>query len=250
MRVQQIDLGFNGQAAVLNFPGETVPIALVLSVRSSGDMGEPFRRKAFLSRIGVPLSSFFSPKQRHTRKVALVGEGEDLDGIDGLVSADPILFLGVTVADCLPIALYDRENALLAVLHSGWRGTGICLNALEMMSKRWGTRPSQVAAVFGPCIGPCCYAVDQARAAAFEKEFGGMGPLGPALERRSGKCYINLQAANASLLEQAGVGDLAYCPVCTHDDPRLGSFRREGADSYTRMLAVAGPFRAAVSRKK
>ena len=160
------------------------------------------------------------------------------------------------MADCLPIFLWDlrkRESLSpnhrlsrwpFALVHSGWQGTGIALEALDLMAKLWDTRPEDVAAVFGPCIQPCCYRVDEARALAFEKEFGGSGgfyPLGPVTQKRDDAYYLDLPAANARLLANQGLQSLSVCKNCTVMDERLGSFRREGP-LYTRMAAVLGYF--------
>jgi YfiH family protein len=164
-----------------------------------------------------------------------------------MVSRDPDIALAVTVADCLPVFLYDTDTGVYALLHSGWKGTGIVLKALSLMTET-GTRPEAVAALLGPCIRPCCYRVDEERAAAFEAEFGAAAagdaaayPLGPPVRREGGQPALDLQAANARLLAQAGVRNIAYCENCTFTDLRLGSFRREGP-AYTRMLAVTGYF--------
>jgi copper oxidase (laccase) domain-containing protein len=146
------------------------------------------------------------------------------------------------------VYLFDTESGAFGILHSGWKGTGIVLKALALMGERWNTRPQAVAAVLGPCIGACCYRVDEGRARVFEGEFGGAGgeyPLGPVVSRRSrGRAgpadpFLDLRAANARLLAGAGVRNLAVCRDCTFTDDRLGSFRREGKD-YTRMAALAG----------
>jgi copper oxidase (laccase) domain-containing protein len=142
------------------------------------------------------------------------------------------------------VFLYDTETGAYALLHSGWKGTGIVLNALSMMTRLWGTRPAGLAALLGPCIRPCCYRVDEGRAALFEAEFGGSSgayPLGPVVRRSAEGPALDLQAANARLLSGAGVRNLSYCVDCTFTDPRLGSFRREGP-AYTRMLALLGHF--------
>jgi copper oxidase (laccase) domain-containing protein len=166
-----------------------------------------------------------------------------------LVSRDREIWLSVTVADCLPVYLLDTESGAFGILHSGWKGTGIVLKALALMAERWNTRAPAVAVVLGPCIGSCCYRVDEGRARSFAEEFGGPGgayPLGPPVIRRSPKGpgpaepFLDLQAANARLLAGAGVRNLTVCRDCTFTDERLGSFRREGTD-YTRMLALIGP---------
>jgi copper oxidase (laccase) domain-containing protein len=38
------------------------------------------------------------------------------------------------------------------------------------------------------------------------------------------------------------VKHIAVCENCTFTDERLGSYRREGPDAYTRMIAAAGLF--------
>jgi copper oxidase (laccase) domain-containing protein len=146
------------------------------------------------------------------------------------------------------VYLFDTESGAFGLLHSGWKGTGIALKALTLMGERWNTRAEAVAAVLGPCIGSCCYRVDEGRARAFEDAFGGPGgayPLGPVVIRRPGNHsgpaapFLDLRAANARLLAGAGVRNIAVCRDCTFTDLRLGSFRREGKD-YTRMAALIG----------
>jgi YfiH family protein len=164
--------------------------------------------------------------------------------------------LAVTVADCLPVFLLDLRSGSFAALHSGWKGTGIVLTALALMKER-GTRPEETAALLGPCIRSCCYRVDDGRAAFFEAEFGpsslrvraltrggGPFPLGSVVRRDGGGSYLDLQAANARLLAAAGVRHIAWCEDCTFTDERLGSYRREGPGTYTRMAAMAGLFPA------
>jgi YfiH family protein len=163
---------------------------------------------------------------------------------DGMVSFSPDAILAVTVADCLPVFLLDIQNGFLAVLHSGWKGTGIVLNALKILQEA-GSSPLAIAAVLGPCIQSCCYRVDEERAKQFDAEFGGTieGPLGPVTRCDKTGWYIGLQAANARLLTAAGVRHIAYCTDCTFTNTQLGSFRREGhlgLTPFTRMLALAG----------
>jgi YfiH family protein len=206
-----------------------------MGIAPDGDGRENPNRRSFFSSLGLPYERVAGLAQFHSLDVVMAeGPFRRFPQGDGLVVADPSVFASVTVADCLPIYLLDRDTSAFALLHSGWKGTGIVLNALRMMATRLGTKPASVSAVFGPCIRACCYAVDEGRAAAFESAFG------PFVRRGSGTVRIDLQAANARLLEGAGVSDLAVCEDCTFTDERLGSFRREGAGQFTRMAAVIG----------
>jgi YfiH family protein len=208
-------------------------------------VGEAARERLFAS-LGIAPAAYCV--QTHSRDVDLVAERADgtAYNADGLVGTGrPVL--SVTVADCLPVFLFDTASGCCSVLHSGWKGTGIVLNALNLMRDAFGTDPRNVAALLGPCIRACCYNVDEARALLFEREAGdGPFPLGPAvIRKKSGgrmEHYIDMQAANANLLARSGVRDIAYCVNCTFTDPLLGSFRREGSDGFTKMMALAGSF--------
>jgi YfiH family protein len=251
-----------GHFASFPFIMDSVPIdeiSCLVSSRNSGDMVcseqsgnvNPNRLRLFKA-LDMEAGRVAFLKQVHSRKTVEVDSGNLCLGTeaDGLITRDRNLCLSVTVADCLPVYLYDSENGSFAVLHSGWKGTGIVLNALELMKEK-GTRTEAVAAVLGPCIRSCCYRVDKERAAAFEKEFGETSclvahdapwPLGPVTVCREDGYYLDMQAANARLLVGAGVRNIAVCTDCTFTDERLGSFRREGS-SFTHMIAMAGYFK-------
>jgi YfiH family protein len=202
----------------------------------------PNRHRLYAS-LGLDQERVYACTQVHARDVLVIDRGSPHTGpqADGMISRDNGVWLSVTVADCLPVYLYDTESGGFGILHSGWQGTGIVMTALRLMEEHWHTRPEAVAAVLGPCIRSCCYQVDAERAHAFEAEFGGFGgvyPLGPVVHPPR---YIDLQAANARLLANAGVRNIAVCGDCTFTDARLGSFRREGP-SYTLMAALVGHF--------
>ncbi|MCL2044571.1 MAG: polyphenol oxidase family protein [Treponema sp.] len=240
--------------------GKIAPSCFI-SGRSAGDMAFSLssfnkNREEFFRLLKIQPENVYSLAQVHSRDVYTLNPSMEgtlpSPGIfaregDGMVSYSSNAFLSVTVADCLPVFLLDTENGWFAVLHSGWKGTGIVSNAVEIMQKA-GSRPQALAAVLGPCIQSCCYRVDTERAKLFNDEFGCASPhcgdskefpLGNVVQKKK-SWYINLQAANARLLAAAGVKHIAYCTDCTYTDTRLGSFRREGSHAYTRMIALVG----------
>jgi polyphenol oxidase len=231
------------------FPGKAKgdePIAL-LSLASRGDMkfGLPScaaNRELFLRGAGIEPERALAIDLAHTREIIAPSRGDDaaamardLGGADGILLDDPELAATVTVADCMPIWILDRGSGSFGVLHSGWRGTGILESAVNFLVERRGARPSALAVILGPAIGSCCYAVSEERASEFAAEFGAA-----AAPRREGSAFLDLRAANLALAERIGVGHLLSIEACTSCEERLGSFRRQGAASFTRMLAVCG----------
>ena len=215
-----------------------------MSLSGSGDMkftrgkANP-NREAFLSSMGMEGRIYRGLELAHSRKVVFATSGaEPSEGkADGLFCRDPLLCLGVTVADCMPIWFLDRASGCFGVLHSGWKGTGICLEALKALEAMNGTKPEDVAFILGPCIGPCCYEVPPERAAQFMDAFGA-----EAAESRDGRWFLDLCGANRKILGEAGVTDVLSVGACTACDGRMGSFRRQGQGKFIRMLAGIGSF--------
>lgn len=194
------------------------------------------RRAAWLSGLGCRRAA--APNMAHTRRALYCppnGESPSEEA-DGFVTGPDGPALVVTVADCMPILLYDPDSGAYAALHSGWRGTGIMAEGLRLLIERFGARPSRVTASLGPHIGSCCYAVDEARARAFAAEFGeASAELG-----EDGRYRLKLKEANLALAERLGLGRVAVADDCTVCSPSLGSYRRQGPEAFTRMAVAVG----------
>ncbi|GMO29944.1 MAG: hypothetical protein Ta2F_05400 [Termitinemataceae bacterium] len=258
MNLHAFSINFEEHAdiAKFNFYFNNTPIKSFfcgISGINAGDMNYDFpdtnpNRLAVFKSLNISSKNIFSFKQIHSRDVVLITQDyvAALKEADGSVTQREDCCLAVTVADCLPVYLLDKANNAIAVLHSGWKGTGIVHNALDIMKTSFNTKPENVSAVLGPCIKSCCYEVSEDRAAVFTGEFGKdynspeQYPLGSVVRSKFGRYYIDMQAANAHILAKDGVLNIAYCTNCTYDDHRLGSYRREGALNYTKMIAIAG----------
>lgn len=142
---------------------------------------------------------------------------------DGAITTSSKLVPVVTVADCLPIFLYDEKTGCRGVLHSGWKGTGIVVQALKLAERTYGAQPSDFSMVIGPHIHSCCYQVEEERISYFTNQFGSSCIIPPN--------NLSLAQANVNLLLEAGVPEdnILCCSDCTCCDTRLGSFRRETA---------------------
>jgi len=220
-----------------------------ISFARAGDMdlakrGDLSCRARLLAALDVEPCRVRSVRQVHSRTVVRIDGSEPPDGpyleADGMVSDRRDLLLTVTVADCLPIFLADRRTGAFALVHSGWKGTGIVVEAVRLMAAVYGARAADLAATIGPGIGPCCYTVPAERHERFRAEYG------PRAVQRGldGSFRLDLRAANAALLGREGVEEVVIVSDCTSCNPLLGSFRREGAAAFTRMLAFFGAWTA------
>jgi YfiH family protein len=140
---------------------------------------------------------------------------------DGVWTDEPGKPLLVFTADCLPVALARTNGSrpAVAALHVGWRGLlgGIVEAATGQLGR------SELAAVIGPGIGPCCYEVGEAVAEPFRKLYG-------ARIVRGGK--LDLWGATEQALRSAGVEAVTRVDLCTACNSDLFfSHRRDGGQT-------------------
>ena len=163
---------------------------------------------------------------------------DELEGVDALVTNVPGVAISVRTADCIPVLMYDPVHKAVAAVHDGWRGTvqRLSQKVIAFMHDRYGTCAADVLAVIGPGIGPDSFQVGQEVADAFAAAGFPMaeilrdcGPKAPTLANpMAGGLHIDLWRANEWLLEQAGVRFVQVAGICTYQDPRFFSARREG----------------------
>lgn len=181
--------------------------------------------------------------QVHGTRVAVVDRPgmtrDDLDGYDALVTNLRGIAIGVRTADCVPILLFDPDKAVIAAVHSGWKGTvqRIVQKAIYTMKSQFGTEGKDLKAIIGPSIGPDSFQVGEDVVKYF-KEQG--FPLDKIWFFNEGKSdspmyhghHIDLIKANTWLLEQAGVAteNIQACGIDTYTDESFFSARREGVE--------------------
>ncbi len=199
---------------------------------------ENYRR--FCGAIGVDPHHLVLSRQTHTNHVLGVNEqhrgvgifAPSFQDIDGLVTDRPQVALVTQYADCTPLLFCDTRQRVIACSHSGWRGTvqQIGRVTVEKMVKEYGCNPRHIIAGIGPCIGSCCYEVDDAVYRAFqavptftlEKIFTAKG---------GGKYMLDLVEANRQILLHAGIPeenmDISdLCTCCENEE--LFSHRATG----------------------
>ena len=150
---------------------------------------------------------------------------------DGLITAEPGTALMVYSADCGTVLLEDRRTGAVGACHAGWRGAamGIAEKTARAMAERLGSRPENLFAVLGPCIGKECFETDADVPDAMRQ---GLGPdAEPAITRSGEKYHVDLKYINRAFLLRAGLDPdhIDVSPLCTACDPEtFWSARRHG----------------------
>lgn len=177
-------------------------------------------------------------KQTHTTNVIVVDEKDagngivrplPYDDVDGLITNVKDMPLVTFYADCVPLFLYDPVHEVVALSHSGWRGTvgKIGKVTIEKMAEHFGTVPADVICGIAPSICRNCYEVSADVADAFVGAFGEENRdviLKPSVLNPddSDKFMLDLWAACKLVFLEAGVPEenieiTDYCTRCNPD---------------------------------
>ncbi|HBG65251.1 MAG TPA: laccase [Treponema sp.] len=204
-----------------------------MSLRAAGSMRFRWderneRRDAFLAALAEG-RQVAAVELVHSRTVFAVDSARELAGCrgDGIITRNRALLPVVTVADCMPLFLYEPDARVFGVLHSGWKGTGIVRSAIELAEQKYGADRRRFCVVMGPHIHSCCYTIDEERASYFRAEF-----TPDCVRGAAGSGYaLSLARANLAVLDAMGVpaDRIQVSSCCTCCDSRFGSFRRETA---------------------
>ena len=197
------------------------------TTRVWGDMRYARHRQAALAKAGAPEPDARMLRQVHGNRIAVLRCGDE-SGLptqgDGWLTDRPGAVIGVVVADCLPIWIWERSGKAAGVFHAGWRGLDADLPGLAVaeFARTFGVKPTDLAAWVGPHAGACCYQVGPEVAQRFPREIQHL---------RGGKIYLDLGADARRRLVAAGLSPdaVAVSSDCTICRPSLYySFRREG----------------------
>ena len=181
--------------------------------------------------------------QVHGTEIAVVTDPstgrEGLEGYDALITNVRGCAIGVRTADCIPVLLYDPKHQAAAAVHSGWRGTlnRISQKTILKMESMYDTMPEDLLAVIGPGICKECFQVGEEVVQFFKGNGIKLDPIyswdGPKQQgSMKGGHHLDLIEENRLLLLESGVKaeNIQVSGICTYEDERFYSARREGKE--------------------
>ena len=192
-------------------------------------------REHFFKELGIEIKNVAVANMSHSEKISVIGRQEAGRGsrdqksaipmCDGLITAEKEISLMITVADCLPILVYDPALNIVSIIHAGWRGilAGIIPNLISKL-KNMGSFPDDLIVGIGPSICQKHFVVKKDVLEKFKDKY----PSATFVRNHDG--YVDLKRAAFEDLIKHNILknniEISHdCPVC---NPGIyGSYRLE-----------------------
>jgi YfiH family protein len=157
---------------------------------------------------------------------------------DAVITNQTGIMIGILVADCYPVLLFDSAMQAIAVVHVGWRGAaaGILGKTVQALQAGFGCRPERLLAAVGPGIGAHRYEVDRPVRDAFRKGTGHWEEIAEEIDL--GKWRLDLKKSCLLQLQDVGVDpaniEAAAEDTCCHRE-LFFSYRRDHGKTGRQM---------------
>jgi len=225
-------------------------LLVVISDKSDGPMklqgdgkfiqGVIKNRNKFFKKLNITNNAVVSAGLVHGNQVKMVSKSDVrkfIQGTDALITEEKNLFLSITIADCLPIFIYDPIKEVVSLVHGGWRSLagGIISYTLKGFERR-GIDPRNLLVGIGPGIGRCHFEFKEDVLSKF-------GEYDDAIKKHSGKNFIDLKKVAQMQLVAEGVKKehIEINPLCTYcESEKYFSNRRDKSVPLKTMVAVIG----------
>ena len=225
--------------------------SLNLSLACGDIQSDVLANRARLAQaLGIASDKMVYAEQPHGAEVVIVEheQSEPVAGADALITAVPGLLLTMLFADCMPIYIVEPVKKIVALIHSGWRGTAanIIHRTAVVLKNQLDVSPRACYVAIGPSIGETNYEVGAEGADRFRDSYSSLGNTPVMLKNEMiGTWTLNLRSIAFSQLINTGYRpeSIAVCDEDTYANSKdFFSHRREShAGMKTgRMAAILG----------
>lgn len=184
-------------------------------------------------KIDYDIDDFVASHQTHTTNIRIVskedkGKGiireRDYEDVDGLMTNEPGIVLFTYYADCVPLYFVDTVKKVIALSHSGWKGTVNKMGkvTVDKMVGEYGCDRKDIICAIGPSICRKCYEVSEDVAIEFKKNFSKEDVEQFLDDKHNGKYQLDLWKVNELILKEAGIlenhiENRRICTCCNKD---------------------------------
>ncbi len=180
--------------------------------------------KIMADTLGIEYEKLVLSKQVHEDIIHTVTESDLGNGImfpnrfesvDALITNQKGFPIVTLFADCVPLFFLDKKQGVIALAHSGWKGTvkRIGQKTIEKMKSDYGSRAEDILTAIGPSIQECHFEVGDEVAQAFIKEFGEETAV-----KYGNRYHVNMQKAIEKQFVESGIleENIDNCGICTY----------------------------------
>lgn len=191
-------------------------------------------REAFYNELGLTTEQIAIQKQIHSDIITIVGEPGLVGESDAMITSQKGIGLAISTADCTPIFIYDRNNKIIAAVHSGWRGTEkqILRKTILILTEQFNCSPNDLLVYIGPSICQKNYEVGDEVAKHFHRTY---------IKKIDHKLYLDIIRINKDVLLNFGIkeSNIEISSLCSYDEKYLHSYRRDGKNSGRALGVIA-----------
>lgn len=179
--------------------------------------------------LNISKDDIYLPIQKHTNKIHVLEAGREPVIADAVVTDVKNILIGILVADCVPILLFDSKKEVIGAVHAGWRGTAkkILIDTVNIMCHRYHSLTADISVAIGPSIRGCSYEVGEDVKSEVQMATG----RGDYYRMKHGKFFVDLSSANKIQALSMGISEknIWQCEDCTYCNPhKYHSYRYSG----------------------
>ncbi len=185
------------------------------------------------------LDIYYEVKQTHSDIVHILDNNYINQSIgDAIITNKKNTPIIIKVADCVPILIYDKENKVISLVHSGGKGTlkNITIKTIETILSRYNSKKENIYVYIYPSIRNCHFEIEQDVYSLFKDQISNIDKYTNKLEN---KYYIDMQSIIKDKLIEIGITniiDTNICTYCNHD--KYYSYRYNHTDKRNILLAM------------
>ena len=208
-------------------------------------------RKIILTALEINFRDIVAAQQVHKDNISIVEKGDKGKGAlrysDGIAESDALITnisgipLLMCYADCVPIFILDPIKKVIALIHSGKKGTELELTwkTLSKMQQIYGTNTHSCIAAIFPSVGVCCYKINELNLKdnyTSKNKFSGK----VIFKKNNNEFYLDLKKANYLQLIRGKVDkkNIFISEICTVERPDLFFSYRRDKGNTGRMAAI------------
>ena len=185
------------------------------------------------------LNNYYEVKQTHSDIIHIIDNNYTKTQIgDALITKEKNMPIIIKVADCIPILLYDKENKIIALIHSGWKGTleYITNKTIKIMQDKYNSKPQNINVYIYPSIRQCHFEIEEDVFKLFKDKIKNIDKY---TIKKDIKYYINLQSIIIDNLKELGINNIIDTNICTYcNHNKYYSYRYNHTDKRNILLAM------------